>query len=59
MLPSEKSERWARRIGYAVLIGVALYLLIWLTSFVWRVAHRALEQRQLPPERQSPAASTG
>jgi hypothetical protein len=50
MLPSEKTELWTRRIAYAVLILIALYLLVWLTGFVYRVTRRALQQRQPPPE---------
>jgi hypothetical protein len=50
MLPAEKSELWARRIGYGLLLLIALYLLVWLTGFVYRVTRRALEQRQPPPE---------
>ena len=50
MLPAEKSERWVRRILMAVLLLLALYLLIWVISFISRVFGRVLEQRQAPPE---------
>jgi len=50
MLPSEKAEIWVRRVGYAALILLALYITIWLVGFIYRNYHRALEQRQFPPE---------
>lgn len=50
MLPSEKAERWVRRVGYAALILIALYILIWLVRFVGGVTVRALKQREAPPE---------
>lgn len=50
MLPSEKSEIWARRVGYAVLVLIGLYILIWVTGFIYRVTRQALQQREPPPE---------
>jgi len=50
MLPSERNELWARRAGYTVLILIALYLVFWIASFVYRVTRQALEQRRPPPE---------
>lgn len=40
MLPSEKSERWAWRIGVAVLVIVILYLVIWVLRNVSHSLHR-------------------
>jgi hypothetical protein len=48
MLPSEKAERWVRRVGYAALVLLAIYILVWLARFVWGNYHKALEQRQAP-----------
>jgi len=50
MLPSERSELWLRRIGYALLVAIALYIVIWVTGFIYRVTRQALQQRELPPE---------
>lgn len=44
MLPAEKSERWAWRIGVAVLVVVVLYVVIWLfrnVSYSFRRIHDA------------------
>lgn len=54
MLPSEKAERWVRRVGYAALIFVALYILIWVVRFIGGTYHRAVEQREPPPEGEAP-----
>jgi hypothetical protein len=54
MLPSEKAERWVRRVGYAALILIALYIVVWLTRFIWGNYHKALEQRQFPSEATAP-----
>jgi hypothetical protein len=50
MLPSEKSEKWVRRLACAALIFVILYLLIWLLRFIVPIFGRVLRQRQPPPE---------
>jgi hypothetical protein len=50
MLPSEKAERWVRRVGYAALILIALYILVWVGRFIWGNYHKAMEQRQFPVE---------
>jgi hypothetical protein len=50
MLPSEKAELWVRRVGYTVLILLALYIVQWIAGFVYRVARQVLEQRRPPPE---------
>jgi hypothetical protein len=50
MLPSEKAELWMRRLLYALLIAIVLYLVVWMTRFIWGVSHRVLQQRQPPPE---------
>jgi hypothetical protein len=55
MLPSEKAERWVRRIGYAALILIALYAITWLTSFIFRITRQALRQRTLPGDARAPA----
>ncbi|MFB3882113.1 MAG: hypothetical protein ACE149_12670 [Armatimonadota bacterium] len=55
MLPSEKSELWVRRIGIAVLVILALYIVVWLVRFIYGNYHKALQQRQLPPEARAPA----
>ena len=39
-----------RRVGYAALILIALYILFWVVRFVWGNYHKAMEQRQFPPE---------
>ncbi len=53
MLPSEKAERWVRRVGYAALALVVLYIVIWVVRFVSGAYGRAMEQRQAPPEGQA------
>ncbi len=50
MLPSEKSERWAWRIGIAILILLVLFIVIWIVRFVGRNAARVLKQRDIPIE---------
>ncbi len=50
MLPSEKAERWVRRVGYAALILVFLYIVIWIARFIGGAYGRAMEQRKPPPE---------
>ncbi len=50
MLPSERAERWVRRVGYAALILLALYLIVWIFRFISGHYGRALEQREPPPE---------
>jgi hypothetical protein len=50
MLPSEKAELWMRRLLYALLIAIVLYLVVWMTRFIGGVAHRVMEQRRPPPE---------
>jgi hypothetical protein len=40
MLPAEKNERWAWRIGIALLIAVVLYIVIWVVRFAGRSLHR-------------------
>jgi len=50
MLPSEKSERWVRRILFAALVLVVLYLLFWLVRFITPIFRGAVRQRQPPPE---------
>ena len=54
MLPSEKAETWVRRVGYAALILIALYIVVWLTRFIWGNYHKALKQCQFPPEATAP-----
>jgi len=54
MLPSEKSELWVRRVGYAALILMALYIVVWIFRFISGHYHKALEQRELPPEARAP-----
>jgi hypothetical protein len=47
MLPAEKSERWAWRIGIAVLVLVILYVVVWVArnvSYNLRRIHGAYEQ---------------
>lgn len=50
MLPSEKSERWVRRILFAALILIVLYLLFWLVRFITPIWRGVIQQRQPPPE---------
>lgn len=54
MLPSEKAERWVRRVGYAALILVVLYILIWIVRFIGGAYGRAMQQREPPPEAVAP-----
>jgi len=54
MLPSEKAEQWVRRVGYAALILMALYIVVWVFRFISGHYHKALEQRELPPEARAP-----
>jgi hypothetical protein len=59
MLPSEKAERWVRRIGYAALILLAIYILRWLVGFIGGTAQKALEQREEHlPESRAPVVET-
>ena len=58
MLPSEKAERWVRRIGYLALILILLFVIWWLVGFIGRAARRSLEQREAPPEACLPAVET-
>jgi len=55
MLPSEKAERWVRRVGYAALILIVLYIIFWVVGFISRIMHRALKQRNLPDDSGVPA----
>ena len=50
MLPAEKSELWVRRIGYVGLILMVLYIVVWIAHFIAVRYHKAMEQRQFPPE---------
>lgn len=60
MLPSEKAELWMRRLLYALLIAIVLYLVVWMTRFIWGVSHRVLQQRQpFDGLRVAPAATAG
>ncbi len=54
MLPSEKAERWVRRIGYVALILLVLYIIRWLVGFVGGTARKAVEQREQLPEARAP-----
>ena len=57
MLPSEKSEKWVRRLAWAALIFVVLYLLIWMIRFIVPVFGNVMKQRQPPPEARAPATA--
>jgi len=50
MLPSEKAELWVRRVGYAALILMALYIVVWIFRFISGHYGKALEQREFPEE---------
>ena len=50
MLPSEKIEKWVRRVLFAALILIVLYLVLWLVRFISPIWGRAVQDRQLPPE---------
>ena len=50
MLPSEKAELWVRRVGYAALILMALYIVVWIFRFISGHYQKALEQREFPEE---------
>lgn len=50
MLPSEKAERWVRRIGYAALALMALYIIIWIAHFIVDNYGKAMKQREFPEE---------
>jgi len=50
MLPSEKSEKWVRRLAWAALIFVILYLLTWMIRFIVPVFGNVMKQRKPPPE---------
>jgi len=54
MLPSEKAERWVRRIGYAALVLIALYIVIWIAHFIVDNYGKAMEQRRFPEEGRAP-----
>lgn len=53
MLPSEKAELWVRRVGYAALVLIAAFILIWMVRFIARVTRDVLEQRNVPTEGRS------
>jgi len=50
MLPAERNERLVRRIGFAILVVMALYIIIWVVRFVSGVTHKSLDQREVPTE---------
>jgi hypothetical protein len=50
MLPAERNERLVRRVGFAILLLIALYIVIWLVRFVGGITHRALDQRNVPTD---------
>lgn len=54
MLPSEKAERWVRRIGFTLLALLFLYIIIWTVRFIAGHYGRAMEQREFPPEARAP-----
>jgi len=56
MLPSEKAERWVRRIGYAALALMALYIIIWIAHFIVDNYGKAMKQREFPEEGRAPVA---
>ena len=59
MLPSEKSELFVRRLGYALLVLIALYIIVWLFGFVSRAFRQAMEQRDVPEDARSPLVQVG
>jgi hypothetical protein len=46
MLPSEKAERWVKRIGYIALALLALYIVHWMFDLVRGTARQAVKQRE-------------
>jgi hypothetical protein len=52
MLPGEKAERWVRQIGYLALVLIGLYIVVWVSGFIWRVTRQVLVQRAVPDETQ-------
>ncbi len=52
MLPGEKAERWVRRVGYLALVLIGLYIVVWISGFIWRVTRQVLEQSAVPDETQ-------
>ena len=56
MLPSEKAERWVRRIGYVALALIALYIIIWIAHFIVDNYGKAMKQREFPEEGKVPVA---
>ncbi len=50
MLPAERNERLVRRVGLAICILMAIYIIVWLVRFVSGNFHKALEQRNVPME---------
>ena len=59
MLPSEKAERWVRRIGYVALILLFLYIVRWMAVFISGAAGKALDQRkEYLPEESAPVVET-
>jgi len=59
MLPSEKAELFVRRLGYAVLVLIALYIIVWLFGFVSRAFRQVMEQREIPEDARSPLVQVG
>ena len=50
MLPGERNERLVRRIGFAILLLMALYVMFWLLRFIGGTFHKAVDQRNVPTE---------
>lgn len=50
MLPSERNERLVKRVGVAICVAMALYILVWLVRFIGGTFHKVMEQRDVPME---------
>lgn len=48
MLPAERNERLVKRVGIAICLLMALYIIIWMIRFISGNFHKALEQRNVP-----------
>lgn len=59
MLPSEKAELLVRRVGYALLVLIALYIIVWLFGFISRAFRQAVEQREMPEDARAPLVQVG
>ena len=59
MLPSEKAELLVRRVGYALLVLIALYIIVWLFGYISRIFKQTVQQRDMPEDARAPLVQVG